>query len=184
MKALRTRLLTAGFTSPEKKLKDLEQGDFKQITSILNDRESKAFASENMASRIATLVALVMSRNKKDGDKLQSLTDFSKDFEASRTSDYGLQAMERESFLLLVSQAAKQDEAAFLSIVANMISSLKRVDPASKFKNDSQGLIDSLYLTQLRKILVGVIEDSQSSNFLRDQCIRLLFYVGLVYASG
>ena len=66
--------------------------DFKQITCILNDKESKEFASENMASRIATLVALVMSRNKTEGDKLQSITDFSKDFEGSRTNDWNLKA--------------------------------------------------------------------------------------------
>jgi hypothetical protein len=114
VKALRSRLLTAGFTSPEKKLKDLEQGDFKQITSILNDKESKEFASENMASRIATLVALVMSRNKTEGDKLQSITDFSKDFEGNRTNDWHLQAMQSESFLGLVSKAAKLDQETFL----------------------------------------------------------------------
>jgi hypothetical protein len=114
VKALRSRLLTAGFTSPEKKLKDLEQGDFKQITCILNDQESKEFASENMASRIATLVALVMSRNKTEGDKLQSITDFSKDFEGNRTNDWHLQAMQSESFLGLVSKAAKLDQETFL----------------------------------------------------------------------
>jgi hypothetical protein len=65
-----------------------------------------------------------------------------------------------------------------------MISSLQKVEPASKFKNDDKGLIDGLYLSQLRKILVGVIEDDQSTGFLRDQCIRLMLYVGLVYASG
>jgi hypothetical protein len=114
VKALRSRLLTAGFTSPEKKLKDLEQGDFKQITCILNDQESKEFASENMASRIATLVALVMSRNKTEGEKLQSITDFSKDFEGNRTNDWHLQAMQSESFLGLVSKAAKLDQETFL----------------------------------------------------------------------
>jgi hypothetical protein len=114
VKALRSRLLTAGFTSPEKKLKDLEQGDFKQITCILNDQESKEFTSENMASRIATLVALVMSRNKTEGDKLQSITDFSKDFEGNRTNDWHLQAMQSESFLGLVSKAAKLDQETFL----------------------------------------------------------------------
>ena len=65
-----------------------------------------------------------------------------------------------------------------------MISSLKRCEPGSKFQNDDKGLIDGLYLTQLRNLLVGVIEDDQSTAFLKDQCIRLLLYVGLVYASG
>ena len=67
-----------------------------------------------MASRIATLVALVMSRNKKEGDKLQSLSEFSADFEASRPENWGQQAMKSESFISMASLAAKHDQEAFL----------------------------------------------------------------------
>ena len=83
--------------------------DYKASTLINNDKDSVEFEQE-MKGRIAVLTALVMARNKKNGDKMKSLLDFSEDFEDEQESDWGYTAITQAPMISLLNKFVKVDD--------------------------------------------------------------------------
>ena len=75
-----------------------------------------------MQGRIAVIAALVMTRNKTEGDKLKSLVEFSEDMEDDiEESSWGFELINQAPFLQLLSKYVNVKDAGFYKIVTNML---------------------------------------------------------------
>jgi hypothetical protein len=89
-----------------------------------------------------TFVAQVLSRNKEGAEKNVSLLEFVKDFEADCPKEWGVKAIERGSFLSMITSISADNKQEFEKVLQSTLEHHRRIEPGSQFKSEEEGLLN------------------------------------------
>ena len=80
--------------------------------------------------------------------------------------------------------AGEDSVAVIRKSVEEMLAAFKIVAPGKRFASDHIGFKNDLHQSKIRKILIRVIENEHVTSELRAQCVRLMYWMGLVCANA